>query len=293
MNVGKKIRSLRVSKLMTQSELAGTHITRNMLSYIENGSAQPSLSTLVYLAGRLNVPVGFLLAEEGDEILYEKMNGLANVKQAFRQGDYAGCRALCRSSFAEPDDEIKLMLAECDVEIAVEQFWQGRLRYACQMFDEALRYASETVYRMPHITATAEVYFRFMERISPTLYSENLDTPDDPAPLPDTPFCAYVNALDALENGNAQPAKDYGTKFEKQSFFGQHLQIRVFMTQESYKAAKDALQSLLRAEEPLNEVGLYLVLCDLETCCRETEDFKGAYQYTNEKVQVLEQLLRE
>ena len=293
MNVGKKIRSLRISKLMTQSELAGTHITRNMLSYIENGSAQPSLSTLVYLAGRLNVPVGFLLAEEGDEILYEKMNGLANVKQAFRQGDYAGCRSLCRATFAEPDDEIKLLLAECDLEIAEEQFWQGRLRYACQMLDEALTYASETVYRIPHIAVTAEVYFRFMERISPTLYSENLDTAEGTVPLPNTPFCAYVNALDALENGNDQPAKEFGEQFDRQSFFGQHLQIRISMTQKNYDAAKDALQSLLQAEEPLSEVGLYLVLCDLETCCRETEDYKGAYQYTNEKVQLLEQLLRE
>lgn len=293
MNVGKKIRSLRVSKLMTQSELAGTHITRNMLSYIENGLAQPSLSTLVYLAGRLNVPVGFLLAEEGDEILYEKMNGLTNVKQAFRQGDYAGCRSLCRSAFAEPDDEIKLLLAECDLEIAAEQFWQGRLRYACQMLDEALEYSSETIYRMPHISATAEVYFRFMERISSTLYSENLDMTEQTVPLPNTPFCAYVNALDALDNGIFQPAKDYGDQFDRRSFFGQHLQVRIFMAQKSYEAAKDALQSLLRAEEPLSEVGLYLVLCDLETCCRETEDFKGAYQYTNEKVQLLEQLLRE
>ena len=36
MNIGQKIRSLRVAKLMTQSELAGNQITRNMLSSIEN-----------------------------------------------------------------------------------------------------------------------------------------------------------------------------------------------------------------------------------------------------------------
>ena len=62
MNIGEKIRDLRVSKLMTQAELAGSQITRNMLSCIENGNASPSLSTIIYIAGRLNVPVGFLLA---------------------------------------------------------------------------------------------------------------------------------------------------------------------------------------------------------------------------------------
>ena len=70
MNIGEKIRELRTAKLMTQSELAGSQITRNMLSCIENGTANPSLQTILYIASRLNVPAGFLLAEEGDEIVY-------------------------------------------------------------------------------------------------------------------------------------------------------------------------------------------------------------------------------
>ena len=73
MNIGERIKELRISKLMTQSELAGDRITRNMLSCIENGSANPSISTVLYIASRLGVPAGFLLAEEGDEIVYRKM----------------------------------------------------------------------------------------------------------------------------------------------------------------------------------------------------------------------------
>ena len=68
MQIGEKIKSLRQSKLMTQSELAGTQITRNMLSTIEHGTALPSLPTALYLAERLNVPVGYLLAEGEDEL---------------------------------------------------------------------------------------------------------------------------------------------------------------------------------------------------------------------------------
>ena len=52
MDIGKKIKELRLQKFMTQSELAGNEITRNMLSRIENGAAQPSLDTLKYLASR-------------------------------------------------------------------------------------------------------------------------------------------------------------------------------------------------------------------------------------------------
>ena len=95
MNIGEKIRELRVAKLMTQSELAGTQIMRNMLSCIENGVAQPSLSTILYIAGRLNVPAGFLLAEEGDEIVYRKMSSFANIKRAYMAEDWRGCRSLC------------------------------------------------------------------------------------------------------------------------------------------------------------------------------------------------------
>ena len=50
---------------------------------------------------------------------------------------------------------------------------------------------------------------------------------------------------------------------------------------------------MLNSEEPLNEISLYTVLCELEICCRETEDYKGAYNYASEKVQLLEQLLKE
>jgi transcriptional regulator with XRE-family HTH domain len=41
MNIGKKIKDLRSAKMMTQSELAGDEITRNMLSRIESGSKRP------------------------------------------------------------------------------------------------------------------------------------------------------------------------------------------------------------------------------------------------------------
>ena len=47
--LGKRIKEARLSKKMTQSEVVGDFITRNMLSQIESGSATPSLKTLEYL----------------------------------------------------------------------------------------------------------------------------------------------------------------------------------------------------------------------------------------------------
>lgn len=67
--LGKRIREARLFRKMTQSELAGDAITRNMLSLIESGTASPSVKTLQYLAERLGVPYEHLLApkEENEE----------------------------------------------------------------------------------------------------------------------------------------------------------------------------------------------------------------------------------
>ncbi len=293
MNIGEKIRELRVAKLMTQSELAGNRITRNMLSCIENGTAHPSLSTILYIAERLNVPAGFLLAEEGDEIVYRKMNSLANIKRAYAAGDVRGCRSLCLSGCPDPDDEICLLLAECDAGIAVEEFWKGRLRSACRFFDEALGYAEKTLYPTEQLQARASLFFRFMQRISATLYSDVLDEEKVPLIKYTSPFAVYVEMLEALDAGEIEVAKDYLERAEEESFFTRHIRIRIQTAEREYQTAKSELLSLLRSEVPLNEIELYTVLCELEICCRETEDFKGAYTYANDRVQLLEQLLKE
>ena len=293
MNIGERIRELRVSKLMTQADLAGDHITRNMLSCIENGSANPSLSTILYIAGRLNVPAGFLLAEEGDEIVYRKITNLSNIKSAYAAGDLRGCRSLCFSSCPEPDDEICLLIANCDVGIAIEEFWSGKLRAACRFFDEALGYAAKTIYPTETIDATARVYFRYMERISHTLYSDVLDEERLLDVRSASQMATYTDALEAVSCGNADLAEELLARLDESSFEREHLQVRLMMMRGEYKAAERALTQLLHSESPLTKIALYEVLCALEVCCRECEDFKNAYNYANEKIELLEQLLRE
>lgn len=297
MNIGERIRELRISKLMTQADLAGDRITRNMLSCIENGSANPSLSTIVYIAGRLGVPAGFLLAEQGDEMAYRKMSNLSNIKKAYTTGDVQSCRSLCLSGCPEPDDEISLLLANCDAEIAAEEFWSGRLRSSCRFFDEALSYAEKTIYSTDAIEAEIRVYFRFMERISHTLYSDLLDEEKTLSVKSNSTVSRYLDALDALDNGDATIAQDLIEQLSqtsKNSFFEANLQSKVLILQKNYKQAQKALLQLLQDDEtPLNKIELYTVLGDLEVCCRESEDYKNAYRYASEKVELVEQLLKE
>jgi len=78
LDLGKKLKEARLSKKMTQSDVVGTFITRNMLSQIESGAASPSLRTLEYLANVLELPIHYLVAENIEDIEHIEKSALAN-----------------------------------------------------------------------------------------------------------------------------------------------------------------------------------------------------------------------
>ncbi len=65
--LGRRIKEARLAKKLTQTEVAGDFITRNMLSQIESGTANPSLKTLEYLTSVLDIPIQALLPDGKDE----------------------------------------------------------------------------------------------------------------------------------------------------------------------------------------------------------------------------------
>lgn len=67
-SIGEKVKSLRKERHMTQGDLAGTEMTRSMLSQIENGVSMPSMKTLQYLADKLEKPVSYFLETEKEPV---------------------------------------------------------------------------------------------------------------------------------------------------------------------------------------------------------------------------------
>ena len=65
MELGEKLKQARLAAGLSQRQLCGDTITRNMLSLIENGAAQPSMDTLRFLAARLQKPLHYFL-EDGE-----------------------------------------------------------------------------------------------------------------------------------------------------------------------------------------------------------------------------------
>ena len=82
--LGKRIREARLSKKMTQSEVVGNFITRNMLSQIESGVATPSLQTLTYLSQVLEIPLSSLMEDEE----MTPLERLIKAKQAYKAKRY-------------------------------------------------------------------------------------------------------------------------------------------------------------------------------------------------------------
>jgi len=90
--LGKKLKEARLAKKLTQSEVVGTFITRNMLSQIESGAAYPSIRTLEYLANTLEIPVHCLLPDDANPLPENDVINAPDVfikcKEAFLKGDF-------------------------------------------------------------------------------------------------------------------------------------------------------------------------------------------------------------
>ena len=292
MNIGEKIKKLRTDKMMTQAELVGGEITRNMLSRIENGAANPSMDTVSYIARRLNVSVGYLLADENDERIFKRHSEIMNIKKAFMNEDHAICRDMCMSADSRNDDEIQMILCECDLAIGIENFNNGKLRASCEYFDEAIEHCSSTLYRTEHIVATAGVYFRFMRLLSATLSSNAIDESEvNIYPAMTDEFCRYLLLLEAFSESGCPEDSELRAIGKADSPYVLHLIAKSRMLTGDYGEAHDALRSILRSENAIPQPILYFVFSDLEICCKEIEDFRGAYEFSKDKLELIQKLL--
>lgn len=88
MELGEKIRMARLEAGLSQRQLCGEEITRNMLSLIEHGSAKPSMKTLRYLSGQLGKPMSYFLEEDARDPseLVESAENLRRAEEALAEG---------------------------------------------------------------------------------------------------------------------------------------------------------------------------------------------------------------
>ncbi|MCM1298690.1 MAG: helix-turn-helix domain-containing protein [Firmicutes bacterium] len=167
--LGRRIREARLAKKMTQTEAAGDFITRNMLSQIESGSANPSLKTLEYLAGVLEIPVSSLIPDENEEEPRVELssNILVESKNLYNAGEYQ--RAAERiMPLLETDlwDEASAITAKCYMNLAQKKEKEGKLSEAAELAYKAYDMSDKGVYASRDIkTISALLMNRIAEKV--------------------------------------------------------------------------------------------------------------------------------
>ena len=98
MELGQRIRQARQEAGLSQRQLCGDVITRNMLSQIENGSAHPSMDTLQFLARGLGKPISWFLEEEqrssDEQQLQQTLSALDQARLCLEEGRLLRARQL-------------------------------------------------------------------------------------------------------------------------------------------------------------------------------------------------------
>ena len=249
MELGERLRLARLEAGLSQRQLCGDTITRNMLSQIESGKAQPSMGTLRILASRLGKPVGYFLEEEAPE-----PPSMARARAAYAAEDFRLALALLEET-DEDSEEKRLLQGLCLTALAEKALQEGRLPYA----RELLHRAGEG--RSLYWTAP-------LERCRLLLLWQGGEAvtlePDDRELL--------LRAEKALSLDQGQQAAACLDAAVSRLEEWQLLRGRAAILQGQYREAAEYLH---RAEQryPGETAGL------LEQCYRELEDYKMAYHY--------------
>ena len=160
--LGKRIKEARLAKKMTQADVVGDFITRNMLSQIESGTANPSVKTLTYIAKVLALPVNYLLPDEletpdeggAENNGVQLISELTKFKNAYMRGEYRKAVEYAKpcSDSGEIYDEACCILAMSYLELARSE---KDTREAVSCAKLAAEYADKGIFSKREIRASA------------------------------------------------------------------------------------------------------------------------------------------
>lgn len=255
MTLGEKLLRARQEAGLSQRQLCGDQITRNMLSRIENGSARPSMDTLRYLATRLEKPVSYFLEE--DAAVSSNQTLMVRVRASVQAGQMQNALELL-DQFRRPDPvlewEYRYLHAVCTLSAAREGLEQGKTNYARQLLE-------------------AEMPFPELEHSRLLLLGRTDTAAEVVKKLPSLDEELLLRARAALEEGRGERAACLLSAVEDRTMPQWHfLMGKCRMLGRDYKGAAEFL---LKVEDSFQDESRKL----LEICFRELGDYKQAYEY--------------
>lgn len=260
MELGQRLRQARLEAGLSQRQLCGEEITRNMLSLIENGTAKPSVDTLRYLAARLGKPVGYFLEEQA--VTSPNQAVMDAARQAYAGGQFRAClQAL--EDYREPDGVFgpERWLLEAISCLALAEQSPEKPAYAAELLAQAKAAGEQTPYytdalERQRLLALYQAMPGEAEAIAaqlPDLLPEILLRAE--AAMAEPARCGRI--LDGAENRDARWHLLRGHAYWAQ------------------KAYAQAAEHYTQAEAAYPEQ----VLPRLEACYEALEDYKMAYHY--------------
>ena len=284
--LGQKIRELRIKEGITQKELAGDKITRNMLSLIENGSASPSVRTLLYIADKLETPAGYFFSSNSeDESRFLKLTVIENIKEKFRQKKYRECQTICSELPSDAvDDEISLILAASYMKTGIRAAEELDIASALTDFNSAVAYAAKSIYCGDEISRSAAFYRELIRSSTTDSISDLLCATSNICNFVPSSLVEYFIALRTVKAGAKSPFT-----FTRNSFYERHILILSTFAEEKVLDTQKKLREL-SLDPALPYYMQYKVLCDLEKCADSTGDIRLAYSSSRRKLELIEKI---
>ncbi len=277
MTLGEKIRTLRKEKKLTQKELVGEEFTRNMLSRIESDDALPSLSNLLYLAEKLDIPVGYLLDEEADLHAYRRMALIPRMKQLFAEQRYSEVIELGDSSFTAADSELCILLSESALALTIACIHKGKMQSAATYLEKLQRYSAVLTYGNGHILCAIALFSAILRNVQVPKY--NLQASSFPAILNQavyTDLFCYLSEQDAGHTYH-DPMLSALSEGRRLMAAGRYSDaIRHFEQLEEAKSNRDTSLFLL-----------FRLYGELEACHKELRNFEYAYRYAAKRMSLI------
>lgn len=258
MGLGDRIRQARLELGLSQRQLGGEMITRNMLSLIESGSAIPSLQTLLYLARRLEKPVGYFLEEETADLSNRQV--IEQARTAYSRGEYKEALAKL-NDYRSPDPffdaEAALLETLICTSMAEDAISREKGIYAKELLQRAEKAGERTPYDTPEL---------HRRRLLALAQLQAVELPSDDREL-------LLRAEAALKQGNYPRAAQYlDAAQDHQEPHWNFLRGEACVGMREYHCAVGYYEKA-RPYAPGRSIAA------LEVCYREMEDYKSAYQY--------------
>lgn len=266
MTMGQRIRQARLDAGLSQRQLAGDEMTRNMLSALENDSANPSVATLRYLSEKLCKPVSYFLGE--DVLQISQTREMEQVRGLYQAGQFRQCleglKALTATEYAL---ERRMLEALSALGLAEQAVRENRLPYAKQLLEQSRQAAKDHPYlgdafQQKWLTLSAKAETNPEKR---GLLADQLRLPED---------VLLLKAQAALDRGDPEPGEKLLEVAQVRDSHWYWLRGEAYFAQKEYRSALECYQK----SEPDHDADR-----QMEICCRELEDYKMAYYYATRK----------